>query len=276
MKKSTMKKLAAAIGFLAMVFVFTAIPETKADAATIKQGVVGPVSATENGELHKLTMKKDGYIALQVASIYTDYSYKSTCDVTVYSKSKKRISDKEYTNLGSPYAQQNTQVFALKKGTYYIKIEMTYPSFSRYDSNLHQTVYYPNQYRIGTVIKYVSDQGGSKKSKATTIKLKKSKQGIIALTDSKGTSTNSKGDWYKFKLSKKTKVKLYVKGISTNRSNTSQSLQFVVQGKASYKQLRNLVNGKTATLPKGTYYLKLYKYNAKDSGYYKIGLNKKI
>lgn len=277
MKKSLMKKFTAMFGFLAMVFVFTVIPGMKADAATLRHGGVGPITATDRGEVHKLTMRKDGAVSMQVLSAYNgvpNQSYNSACYITVY-KGKKQLSRRLYQNLNSPYSQQTVQFFALKKGTYNIKIEMSYKEVSYYDAN-GQYVRVPNQYKVGTVVKYASDQAGYKKSKAATIKLKQAKQGIVGLADSKSTYKSSKGDWFKFKLKKKTKVKLYIKCLSTNRYGNRQTLRYTVEGRASYSQLSKFVNGKTATLPKGTYYIKVYKDDKTDSGYYKIGLNKKV
>lgn len=278
MKNSFMKKLAAALGFLAMVFVFTAIPGTKADAATLKNGVVGPIAATDIGETHKFTMPKDGYVSMQVLSDYNQISsgaYNSTCYVTVY-RGNKAVSKKMYHNIFSKYSEQQILFFALKKGTYKVKVEMSYKTVSYTDANGQYMSSVPNQYKVGTVVKYAPDQGGTKKSKATTIKLKQAKQGIVGLADAASSYKGSKGDWYKFKLKKKTKVKLYVKCLSTNRYGDRQTLRYTVSGKASYKQINDLAQGKSVKLPKGTYYVKIYKDNKLDSGYYKIGLNKAV
>lgn len=274
MKKISMKNCAAVLGFLLLMFVFAMVPGTKSEAATLKNGAVGPVTATKAGEYHKLTMPKDGFVTISLLSYDTSDTYKSACYMTAFNKSKKRISEKKYISFYSKYSQQQAAVFAVKRGTYYIKVEMNYPQISVYNGSSYVTQ--ANQYAIGTEITYCTDQGGTKKSKATTIKLKKSKKGIVALTDAAGTTKNSKGDWYKFKLTKKTKVRLYTVALSTNRSSTQESLSLSVQGRASYSQLSKLAQGKTATLPKGTYYIKVYKRTKTDSGYYMIGLNKKV
>ncbi|MDO4554736.1 MAG: hypothetical protein Q4B70_06300, partial [Lachnospiraceae bacterium] len=157
------------------------------------------------------------------------------------------------------------RMFALKKGTYRVYVKMSYQTL--YVSSAYQ----PNTYYMATVAKYTSDQGGTKKSKATTLKLKKSKQGIVAQTDAVG---SSKGDWYKFKLTKKTKVRLYMAGLGERDIVTVQA-----SGKINikyYSNLSKLANLKSTTLPKGTYYIRVSKTSTDGSFYYKIGLNKKV
>lgn len=275
--KQTLKKIYATFGLVIFLLLLTAVSGIKADAATLKNGkAVGPILATTGGEYHKLVMAKDGYVKLAVASRYQDYGYKSVCKVSIHNASKKKLSAYQYTSYFSDYPHQREQFFALKKGTYYVKITMDYPTVSYNDgTNYHYNL--QNQYHVGMVAKYVNDSAGTKKSKATTIKLKSSKQGLIKLTDSASSSNGTAGDWYKFKLKKATKVRLYSYGYTTDRTNTRQCLlRFSVYGKTSYSKLSSFINGKTTTLPKGTYYIRVYKGSKTDSGFYKIGLNKKV
>ena len=274
--KQILKKFSATFGLFVFLFLLAAIPGSKADAATLKNGAVaGPIGATTNGEYHKLVMARDGYVSLSVLSQYQDYGYKSVCKISIHNSSKKRLSDYKYNNYFASYNYMKEQFWALKKGTYYVKVTMDYPTVSYNDG----TNYYnnlQNKYYVATALKYITDSAATKKSKATTIKLKASKQGLIKLTDARSSSSGSAGDWYKFTLSRTTKVRLYVNGYTTNRTDTTQSLRFSVYGKTTYSKLSSLARGKTTTLPRGTYYIRLYKTSKTDSGYYKIGLNKKV
>lgn len=276
MKKSFMKKLTAAIGFLAMVFVFTAIPGTKADAATLNTEESELITATEAGEVHTLTMEEDGYVRIRVKSKWTDTWDRSIGKLAVY-KGSARISTVKQNDYhgGGHLAIKRDHVFALKKGTYRVKVKMNDLRVTGINGD-NMAYDEPNQYIIETHINYVPNQAGTKKSKAATIKLKQVKEGTIALTDAKATRLSKNGQWYKFKLKKKTKVKLNVAAITSNRTEKSQGLTYTVYGSGSKKQLKNFADGKKATLSKGTYYIKFYKTSKSNSGYYKFALNESV
>lgn len=275
--KQILKKFSATVGLFVFLFLLAAIPGSKADAATLKNGAVaGPIGATTSGEYHKLVMAKDGYVSLSVLSKYQDSVSRSICDISIHNSSKKRLSDYKYNNYFASYNYMKEQFFALKKGTYYVKVTMREPIMNYYHDGTQSWKNLQNKYYVATAVKYITDSAATKKSKATTIKLKASKQGLIKLTDARSSSSGSAGDWYKFTLSRTTKVRLYVNGYTTNRTDTTQSLRFSVYGKTTYSKLSSLASNKTTTLPRGTYYIRLYKTSKTDSGYYKIGLNKKV
>ena len=266
MKKHSIKQWIQVAGLLCLMLIVAAIPGKKADAATlVPNKATGYIKASTKGEKHTLRMKKDGYVTIAVKSGYEGNAYLSAGYISLY-KGSKRISDPRYINYDVASDNQ-TRIYALKKGTYQVYVKLNYATVNTIEG------YQPNQYQVATILKYASDQGGTKKSKATTLKLKKSKQGIIAQTDPAGGYNSSKGDWYKFKLTKKTKVRLYLTGYGQARPYLYTS------GKISYKYRNNLnkfVQLKSTTLPKGTYYIRLSKLTKDGSFFYKIGLNKKV
>lgn len=273
--KQIFKKFSATIGLFVFLFLLAAIPGSKADAATLKVSgkveTVGPITATENGEWHKLTMKESGYIYITALCAYQDAAPSwNLCDITVYNSNRKsRLSDVTYTNFESSINSQVQHLYALKAGTYYIKVKMRSAVLTGYAAD-GSMITAPNKYAIISKVKYLTEsKTGSTKKKAVAMKLGSTKQGILSLTDARSSKNGSAGDWYKFTLSKKMKVKLTVSGESTKK------IQILAIGATTLTKLQSLLDGKTTTLSKGTYYIRLYKTTKTDSGWYRLKLVKK-
>lgn len=109
----------------------------------------------------------------------------------------------------------------------------------------------------------VSEKSGKKKSKAVTIKKKKTKKGTIE-------AGSSQADWYKFKLTKKKKVIISLKCAANEKVIVS-----VYKGKKriSSRAVSGNVKGTIRSVgkwPKGTYYIKLARGTKTSSGYYEV------
>lgn len=253
--------------------------ESSAAEVELKEGSNGLFTANERGgEFYNFEMKKDGYMYVNTRGIYHGQSlYTSASRIHIY-KDNKDITDSNFVNSGSPYPEQHKIVFALKKGKYKMKVRMAEPQAPMVDGFV-DGIYYPNiyeglpnQYYINTSFKYVNDQGGSSKKRATSIKLGSYRTGLISHTDAIGSRSDSDGDWFKFKLTKKkTKVRLYMKETSNEPINL-----YVYGSKAKTKDLDKLAKGKSVNLPKGTYYIKVCRTSKYPSSYYRIGLNRKV
>lgn len=188
----------------------------------------------------------DGYITL---NLYGGESYDTAAYVTLCNSSLKELTEEEY--ISTTYDDSNKAVFGVKKNTtYYLKVTS-----------------------VGTkgCIKYtqtkVSEKSGKKKAKAVEIKKNKKIQGTIAAGD-------KKADWYKIKVTKKGKVKLFTTG---NASGYIYLQMYYANGKkfGSYVTVANRVydSDKWVTnvkLNKGTYYIKVYRGNDKTSGNYTL------
>lgn len=178
--------------------------------------------------------------------------YDNSFTVTLCNSSKKALTSDNFIFYGSKYSSK--MVFAVKKNTtYYLRIK-----------NVSDRA----------AVKYtqtsVSEKSGSSRKKAVTVKQNKTIKGTIAVND-------SKADWYKINVTKTKKVKFYIKGNATGNlkmqvyksngkqygyentilSDLNESRTFVSTG----------VNGK---MPKGTYYIKIYRGNSKSSGNYSL------
>jgi len=178
----------------------------------------------------------------------TEYSNK----ITLLNSSKKAISD-EISNY------KGKVCFAVKEGTYYIKILA--------DSS--------DIMRIESTISTITDYSGSTKAKAKALKAGKTYTGYLSATDKKGTV-----DWYKITLTKSQKVEMVFTGSASGEiklefygSNISGSItQYIssVDDDSSF----SAETWSSSKLPKGTYYIKVSKEDTNTSGFYKLQLKK--
>lgn len=203
----------------------------------------GAISCSFSGDnrtvAHKVVLNKSGYITLQGYSINISSSGNTMSSVTaVVHKGSKNTAGKSYSL--SSY-NSYTHVIALEKGTYYITVADSDPVY------LKQTY------------KAVTDKAGKSKKKACTLKKKKTKDGLCTLTESA-----NKAHWYKIKLKKKSKLKFTVKNYGTDGSLYFQvypaSKKVIIFGTWSYASPRTIKTWSTTKkVPKGTYYIKVYK-----------------
>lgn len=178
-----------------------------------------------------------GYVTVKASEEYTK--------VAICNSSKRVLSGYTYTTYAPTYGVQ-------KGKWYYFKVESSYNS--------------EGGYRFVVTNNKISEKSGKKKSKAVTIKKKKTKKGTI-LAGSK------QADYYKFKLTGKKSVRIYMKG----RTNDKMKITVYKGGKrvGSYTYAY-YNNGRTLTLKsygkwkKGTYYIKISRGNTKSSGWYSL------
>lgn len=194
---------------------------------------------------YKITASKDGSL-----TIYADSEYSTK--VTLLNSSKKAISEEVYS--------MNDKVcFAVKKGTYYIKVAGS----SEYTW-------------VKSTFAGMNDYSGTTKAKAKKLAQGKMYPGYMSATDKKGTV-----DWYKITLTKSQKVDVTFTG---SVSSGSIDLEFYGNGIGGSitKSISTVDTDKSFsattwtsdTLPKGTYYIKVTKSTAKTSGFYKIRFDK--
>lgn len=143
--------------------------------------------------------------------------------------------------------------YGVKKGkTYYIKVTATYNS--------------KGNYTLKVTNKKISDKMGKKKSKAVTLKRKKTKKGMIQA----GAGSKDATNWYKLKLTKKRKVTIDV----TSNSNDAFKISIYKGGRRiGTKTVYNRASGPIYSIgkwPKGTYYVKVQRKNTKSSGWYTL------
>ncbi len=214
----------------------------------------------------------NGYITVRASSIlpkntvsYTDNTVTIQDPATgqqstlprVYSQGKWRLySAKKNTALSSDdifrtassQSMDTTQTYGVKKNTTY---------YLRVSSNGNLT--------IKCKFTKVSENSGSQKSKAKSVKKNKTVKGIIGA----GEKT---ADWYKIKLPKKQVLHLYFSG------KTNDKIKLTFSGTYLKTAKKYIVRGNTKTqhtytterAQPGTYYVKVERNNSKSSGYYTL------
>ncbi len=232
-----------------------------AEAFTLKYAFTGDYSASNNKwtTIYAGTAKLESYVKIKPTvngyiSVYPygGQYYDKGFTVTLCNSSKKALTNDMLISEGSVYSGKT--VFAVKKNTtYYLRITGIYDR---------------------SAVKYiqtgVSEKSGSSKKKAVTIKQNKTIKGTIAVND-------SKADWYKIKVPKTKKVKIYVNGNATG----SLKMQIYKSNGKKYgyentflsdiNQSRTFESvGGNGKMPKGTYYIKIYRANSKSSGNYSL------
>jgi hypothetical protein len=210
--------------------------------------------------MYQIQVKKTGVIGFYAFA--NDTSSLLGGNVTLYNAKKKAVSAEEYVSNSSDTSSNIKYLrayYAVKKGTYYVK-------FSKTTSSL-------DYYFAGCSFKAVKDSSGSSKAKAAAIKIgAKAKKGEVLVSDSA-----KKTDWYKITLKKSMAFTIDV------TSYVSGKLKMEIcdsKGRTALFGTRTLTGAQhnkistSAKWSKGTYYIKIFKSNAKSCGYYELKIKK--
>lgn len=211
-----------------------------------KQWAVTYPNQYDTTNYYKVKLTKNGYITVQ-GRTYETTNGKLTVELC---NNKKTSLNPKKVNLTEE--NEFTSYYALKKGTYYIKISDT-----------------DRPYKVRYMFTGMSDQAGTSKAKAKTLKKGKQGMGLLYLTDSK-----TKTDWFKVSLTKNQKLRMTI----TNFASTKLEYQILpassnvtLHNAKFYPQNGTAIFVTGDTLPKGTYYIKISKTTTKDaSGAYSI------
>ena len=214
------------------------------------------VSATDNTMLHKVVVPRDG--VLNITGVehgnYSNYGLSFSLLKTNYVPINRYGSSSTYVNGTDVNSSSFSKQFALKKGTYIIRVTNT------------------KRYTIRTKFKAVNDQGNTvKKKKGTNLKKKVTMTALFGAGD-----TYNKTEWFKFKLKKPKKVTL------TMSAYGDASYRVTFYGPKPFKKgdTTYVSSGYTRTvkywiqrgskklkLKKGTYYIKIQRTSNDVSGY---------
>lgn len=140
--------------------------------------------------------------------------------------------------------------YGVKKGqTYYIRVKSSRNSYGYYNFKITNPA--------------VKEKSGKNKAKAVTVKKGKTVKGTIL-------AGNGQADWYKFKKTNKKTTKITIKG----QTNGTFRVRLYRGGKQVSAKTFNYRYGgyefRLYNYPKGTYYVKVERANAKSSGYYAL------
>lgn len=154
------------------------------------------------------------------------------------------VSDKKYSSARYP-----RQYYALSKGNY----RVVFPKKST--GQIYKAQYGKKSY---------TGKYATKKSKAKTIKRKKSKTNVLTASDAK-----KKTHWYKFKVTKRrsTQFKITTYNSSGSMTATLYKGKKKMSSRTAYRPSYITFSGK---LSKGTYYVKVTKNTKNTSGKYTV------
>lgn len=215
------------------------------------------IDSTNGPIYYMVDVKKDGYITLEPEFCNNAYgAVQGNVELTLTDANKKAISKKAM--IGNAKADARKAVYAVKAGTYYIKAASE-------DQRL---------FSMSCTQTAVKEKSGADKKNAQIIKNKTWYSGIATYEDK-----TTKGDYYKFTLTKASKVVFQLKGNVTSGSllgeisgdNVNGSFQGITLNTVGQKATKWNVNTKSSkTLPAGTYYIKISKDTKKTNGNYKL------
>ena len=207
---------------------------------------------------YKYKAPKNGYLTVKEEFIDLEGDGIGNADITLCNNKKKEISDDVYVSTSD---KDNQAVFAVKKGkTYYIKVSSYYA------------------YRIKPSFTAVSESSGSKKTKAKTLSFGKAANGLIFAEDK-----TSVVDYYKFTVTSSCKPTFILKGNATGNihidiigSNVYGGSKYATINSYGFKGSSKIQLSDNRNLPKGTYYIKVYKdsYDKETTGNYSITIKK--
>lgn len=285
--KKLFNRIASFVLAIVMVVSVLAItPPKEVEAATKSFKSKGKTTATiSDKECWYITKKANyikfvpsvtGYITLNIKNNSTipGGAYGS---LTFCNNKKQAIGrNNEYFDSGAPSSKsyQRIKTYGVTKGkTYYFKVQ-SYGGI-----------------KISAEVKGVKKGSNTSKNKAKSLSKNKNVTGVILAND-------KRVDWYKINLTKKQKINLSYK-VKTNGARLSgksiyydngikitlcksngkaiggfslASLKYPSDTVTYYTKVTNKVTGESwqEGLDKGTYYIRVERYNASSSGYYTI------
>lgn len=199
---------------------------------------------------HKLVVKKNGLVVI-CGNEYRENGtalQASGLNAQLCNAKKVPLHNAYLSNLNS-----YTEKYALKKGTYYVAVASS------------------QRYQLKAETKAWKDKSGKSKKKAKVIKKGKSANGMVLINEGM-----KKGDWYKVKLTKRSKLRINISAACTgvvsnlkvqiipaNRHYTLINSTSLIGNKGKKLASRN-------TLAAGTYYIKVSKVTKSASGVYRI------
>lgn len=211
--------------------------------STLKSGTnfsVYPASSDQN-YLYQFKPNKNGYVTF---TALTDSGH-----ITLLDSNKKALT-KRLSVYNSSTIGNERVTYAVKKNTiYYVKLSCSDKTTFRY------------------VLTSLSSKGGSKKSKATSLKSGKAIKGLLI-------AGNKNACWYKFKLTKNKKIKLIITGkcvddFKIDVLDSSGDSVFYAPYTLTGRNISKTINP-YQKFNKGTYYIKVSKKTSYSTGYFSV------
>ncbi len=237
----------------------TTIPERQYYAvALIACSYSGQDRAIKNKE-RLVIGQKDGGTVNYVKYKATQTGYLKTSTDTSSKMVKITLCDKSKKALSGESLASEEPTYGVKKGkTYWIKLKNPWSTSAGY---------YTFTLNNGKV---KESKAGKSQKKAVTIKKNKNIKGWIEA----GKKEGKQADWYKFNLTGKKSVKIYMKGGTNDKINVT--VYEKIGSRTRKIGTRTVNNNFNNIIPsrgkwsKGTYWIKISRGTAKSSGYYTL------
>ena len=237
----------------------TTIPERQYYAvALIACSYSGQDRAIKNKE-RLVIGQKDGGTVNYVKYKATQTGYLKTSTDTSSKMVKITLCDKSKKALSGESLASEEPTYGVKKGkTYWIKLKNPWSTSAGY---------YTFTLNNGKV---KESKAGKSQKKAVTIKKNKNIKGWIEA----GKKEGKQADWYKFYLTGKKSVKIYMKGGTNDKINVT--VYEKIGSRTRKIGTRTVNNNFNNIIPsrgkwsKGTYWIKISRGTAKSSGYYTL------
>ena len=237
----------------------TSIPERQYYAvALIACSYSGQDRAIKNKE-RLVIGQKDGGTVNYVKYKATQTGYLKTSTDTSSKMVKITLCDKSKKSLSGESLASEEPTYGVKKGkTYWIKLKNPWSTSAGY---------YTFTLNNGKV---KESKAGKSQKKAVTIKKNKNIKGWIEA----GKKEGKQADWYKFNLTGKKSVKIYMKGGTNDKINVT--VYEKIGSRTRKIGTRTVNNNFNNIIPsrgkwsKGTYWIKISRGTAKSSGYYTL------
>ena len=206
-----------------------------------KQIAVGQKDAQTN--YFKFKAVRNGYLRVQSSEIGDK--------VTLCNSKKRALSNAANTTYKPTFGVKKNKI-------YYVKVA----AGDNYDGG----------YTLKVTNSTIKEKSGKKKSRAVLLKKKRTKKGTIVAGE-------KRTDWYKFRVTKKKRVKVTIKGATNNKIKVAiyrgNKRVRILGGNPTITVNRNNYGSNKMTVtgyswPKGTYYIKVYRGNKKSSGWYSL------
>lgn len=211
--------------------------------------------ATKNKNLayYKLITNKTGYFTVKIdtSEVFAD----NTLEITLCDAKKKAITSKHVIDR-----EDKELVFAVDKGTYYLKITTPELKDSREFAD----------YRLKYSFVKLNDNGGGNFKDAKRIMTSEKEQ--IGLQTIQGKSS----DWYRIELKNTSKMDIVIDKTLSEGDFTLELYDSKLKKLEINSDTVNTYNKKLTVyripskLKKGSYYIKITKANKKTSGYYNL------
>lgn len=245
-EKKIWKRLAGLAAALCLMMLLSGMTVLAADK--VENLALGQVytNTDQDGSIthcYRFTVKNPGTLTVSATAI-AGGNYYLGVNVSLCN-ARGKVLTTEYINAMSSVESMKAAVFGINKGTYQIKIQT------------------PNTFILNTQFKKIVEKSGKTQKKAVSLKKGATRYGVVAIGESA-----KKTDWYKITLKSPAKIKLEFDSLS----NRSLYATLVPSKSAGIRGTYTIYRSGSATiqttlgknLPRGTYYLKVYR-SVKDS-----------